>query len=585
MESIESSSSLDALVTLVGSTPRRLKERSFLRKSATDLSESVGPSSGRMKRELNAFDTLMFGIGCIVGTGVFVVTGVAAKDNAGPAVIIAYLVAAVSSVLSALCYTEFAIEMPVAGGAFSYLLATFGEYPAYLTVANVLLEYMLGAAAVGRGFTSYGATLFNWQPNSLRIEVYGTYIDVLAALLVLLLTLLICYGTKDSSMFNIIVSLGNLAAIAVVIVIGITKGDIGNITNDFNPYGAEGVVDAAALVYFSFVGFDAVATLTEEVGNPSRDIPIGTVGSVIIVAVIYALMSVSLCMMMPYRSIDIDAPYPAALDFINCTWGKYVVAVGALMGILTSLLVLLIAQSRVVLVIGRSNLLPAALSRISLRWNTPVISTIVLGVITSFIALFMDLTSLSSMVSIGTLFVFIMVALALIYKRYYVPELETTSPHKVLLHILWIVASAFGVAISYHQTSAELNYLLPIFVVCWVTSTLSLQLTTRQQQIPPGFAVPLVPWIPSFSVLVNVFLITSLNRNAYIRVLAWSTLATLVYMFYGVHASLHADQLAEGYNVVGPVESGEVDPYTYSRLEGNKDDAHIPTITSREALS
>ncbi|CAI5967718.1 unnamed protein product [Closterium sp. NIES-65] len=327
-------------------------------------------------------------------TGVFIITGVAARDHAGPSVILSYLLSATSALLSALCYTEFAVHLPVAGGAFSYLMVTLGELPAFITVANLLMEYILSNAAAARGLSAYFAGFLGQDSEFFRLPVpaWGITLDFVALGLILML------------------------AIAIIIVAGFTAGSLENVTASFAPFGLQGMLDAAALVYFCFIGFDAVTTLAEEVANPAVDLPIGIVGSVAVVALIYGFMALSLCLLVPYTQIDADAPFSSALhQLAGWGWAAGAVAAGALLAIVTAVLVGLMGQARIVLVVARAELLPKQLASVSPVTRTPLFATAVLGVI----ALLVDLETLASMVSIGTLLIFLMVALALLLHRYH----------------------------------------------------------------------------------------------------------------------------------------------------------------------
>lgn len=309
------------------------------------------------------------------------VTGVVAKQTAGPAVAISYLIAAVSALLSAACYTEFAVEMPVAGGAFSYLLVTFGEFPAFITVSNLLLEYLLSSAAVARGFTSYFATLCGLSSDAFTVNIGSWHLDFVAVLIIAVLVVLLCVGTRKSSFFNVAVTALNLVVISFVIIAGLSNGESKNITSNFAPFGDRGIFDAAALVFFSFIGFDSVSTLAEELKDPARDLPVGMIGSVVIVTFLYVLMCLALCLMVPYTSIDIHAPFSVAFSVVaGWKWARYLVAFGATCGIITSLLVGLLGQARITLVMARANLIPQFFSKVSEKTQTPIAATVLLGI-------------------------------------------------------------------------------------------------------------------------------------------------------------------------------------------------------------
>lgn len=256
------------------------------------------------------------GIGGMVGAGVFVTTGRATRLYSGPAIVISYAIAGLCALLSAFCYTEFAVHMPVAGGAFSYLRITFGEFAAFLTGANLIMEYVTSNAAVARGFTSYlasamGTSATNWRFTISKLPKGFNEIVPVAVAVLLILTLVICYSTRESSVVNMILTALHILFITFVILMGFWRWDWNNFTcpgnpenpSGFFPYGASGVFNGAAMVYLSYIGYDAVSTMAEEVRNPVKDIPIGVSGSVIVVTILYCLMAASMSMLLPYDMV------------------------------------------------------------------------------------------------------------------------------------------------------------------------------------------------------------------------------------------------------------------------------------------
>ncbi|CAI5473911.1 unnamed protein product [Closterium sp. Yama58-4] len=353
---------------------------------STEAAEWGGSGGGEatLKRSLGWADTISLGVASIIGAGVFVIAGVAARDHAGPSVILSYLLSATSALLSALCYTEFAVHLPVAGGAFSYLMVTLGELPAFITVANLLMEYILSNAAAARGLSAYFAGFLGQDPEFFRLPVpaWGITLDFVALGLILSLSVLVAYGTQESSYFNFLASGLSMLAIVIIIIAGFTAGSLENVTTSFAPFGLQGMLDAAALVYFCFIGFDAVTTLAEEVANPAVDLPIGIVGSVAVVALIYGFMALSLCLLVPYTQIDADAPFSSALRHLaGWGWAAGAVAAGALLAIVTAVLVGLMGQARIVLVVARAELLPKQFASVSPVTRTPLFATVVLALV------------------------------------------------------------------------------------------------------------------------------------------------------------------------------------------------------------
>ncbi|KAJ7974876.1 putative Cationic amino acid transporter [Quillaja saponaria] len=558
MESSSSSfSSLRAYLHALAQTPARLARRAgSVSTSYEEMSRVRARSGTEMRKSLRWFDLVGFGIGGMVGAGVFVTTGRSSRLYAGPAIVISYAIAGLCALLSAFCYTEFAVDMPVAGGAFSYLRITFGEFAAFLTGANLVMDYVLSNAAVARGFTAYFGTAIGVSSAKWRLTVPSlpngfNEIDIVAVAVVLLITLVICYSTRESSVVNLILTALHILFIAFVILVGFWKGNWKNFTEPSNPenasgffpYGASGVFNGAAMVYLSYIGYDAVSTMAEEVRDPVKDIPVGVSGSVIIVTILYCLMAASMSKLLPYDMIDAEAPFSAAFSGKSDGWGwvSNVIGVGASFGILTSLLVAMLGQARYMCVIGRSSVVPAWFARVHPKTSTPVNASAFLGIFTAGIALFTDLNVLLNLVTIGTLFVFYMVANAVIYRRYV--AVGTTNPWPTLSFLCSFSLTSIIFALIWHfaPPGKPKAYML---CACSVIAIAILQVfhcMVPQARKPEFWGVPLMPWIPSISIFLNIFLLGSLDGPSYVRFGFFSALAILVYVFYSVHASYDAE--------------------------------------------
>ncbi|KAK3228520.1 hypothetical protein Dsin_000401 [Dipteronia sinensis] len=540
-------------------TPSRFSRRAFSVSTTQDEMSRVRAKSGSdMRKTLTWYDLVGFGIGGMVGAGVFVTTGRASRLNAGPAVVISYAIAGFCALLSAFCYTEFAVAMPVAGGAFSYLRVTFGEFPAFLTGANLVMEYVMSNAAVARGLTAYFGSAIGISTSQWRVTVTGlpngfNEIDVVAVIVVLLVTVIICYSTRESSIVNMILTLLHILFIAFVVLMGFWRGDVKNFTvagdpihhpSGFFPNGASGVFNGAAMVYLSYIGYDAVSTMAEEVRNPVKDIPIGVSGSVIIVTILYCLMAASMSMLIPYDMIDTEAPFSAAFrgKSNGWKWVSNVIGVGASFGILTSLLVSMLGQARYMCVIGRSSVVPAWFARVHPNTCTPVNASAFLGIFTAAIALFTDLNVLLNLVSIGTLFVFYMVANAVIYRRYV--NVGTTNPWPTLsfLFLFSITSIIFTLTWKFAPPCKSKAFILVACSVVAIAVLLVFRCLVPQAHKPEFWGVPLMPWIPCVSIFLNIFLLGSLDGPSYIRFGFFSALAVLVYVLYSVHASFDAEE-------------------------------------------
>lgn len=291
-----------------------LRRRAFLRKHPKDY--NTGREGGvPLSRCLTLVDLLLLAIGSAVGAGIFVVTGVAAQAYAGPAVVLSYLFAGLTAFLAGLSYLEFAVDLPAAGGAFSYTAFVFGEVPAWIVACNIILEYTLSTAAVARGFSAYGATLLGFDSDAFLLVLGPVRVDGLACVLVILLAALLCYGTAESSFFNNIVTTTNLIIIVYVLCAGLPYGHTDNM-KPFAPFGLHGVFAASSIVFFSFVGFDGAINAAEEAKDP-KDLPWSIMGALAACCFLYVLMALAMCLMQSYTDIDVGAPFSSAfLDLI-----------------------------------------------------------------------------------------------------------------------------------------------------------------------------------------------------------------------------------------------------------------------------
>ncbi|KAG6519749.1 hypothetical protein ZIOFF_023257 [Zingiber officinale] len=491
-------------------TGLRLKDR-FTARSVDkfEINEIKARSGNEMKKTLTWWDLIWFGIGAVIGSGIFVLTGQEARDSAGPAVILSYVISGVSALLSVFCYTEFAIEIPVAGGSFAYLRVELGDFVAFVAAGNIILEYIIGGAAVARSWTSYFATLLNHHPNDFRI-----YAPIFAP----------DYNRLDP------------------IAVANTK----NLTADFAPFGAHGIFAAASVLFFAYIGFDAVSTMAEETKNPAKGIPLGLVGSMTITTACYCLMAITLCLMQPYYQIDPDAPFSVAFSAIGMDWAKYIVAFGALKGMTTVLLVSAVGQARYLTHIARTHMVPPWFAQVHSATGTPINATIFMLIATAIIAFFTALNVLSNLLSISTLFIFMLVAVALLVRRYYVAGETTEANRRKLVAAITVILAASVAAAMLWAIGVEgwIWYLLA-FVV-WLVATGYLWWAVPQARIPEMWGVPLVPWLPSASIAINIFLLGSIDGPSYMRFAIWSLLLLVYYFFFGLHARTSGPLLRRG---------------------------------------
>lgn len=551
-------SSFRAYLSALAHSPTRIAKRAgSASTSFQELSRGKARSGSDMKRSLRWYDLIGLGVGGMVGSGVFVTAGSASLYHSGPAVVVSYAIAGICALLSAFCYTEFAVDIPLAGGAFTYLRVTFGEFAAFLTGANLVLDYVLSNAAIARSFTAYlgtaiGVSTSKWRMTISLLPKGFNQIDVIAVLVILIITLIICYSTRESSLVNMLLTVAHLTFIGFIIVIGFCKGDSRNFTtpedptqhpSGFMPYGIGGVFNGAAIVYLSYIGYDAVSTMAEEVKHPIKDIPIGVSGSVAIVTVLYCLMATSMSMLLPYDAINPDAPFSAAFEREKgWGWVANVIGGGASFGILTSLMVAMLGQARYMCVIGRSSVVPAWFARVHPKTSTPVNASAFLGILTAAIALFTDLGVLLDLVTIGTLFVFYMVASAVVYRRYV--NVGTTNPWPTALFLCCFTVTSILFTLIWHfaPPGKPKAILLGICSIIGIALLQLFQWLVPQAWKPEFWGVPFMPWLPSASIFLNIFLLGFLNGAAYMRFGVFTVLAVVMYVLYSVHASFDAEQ-------------------------------------------
>ncbi|XP_004293998.1 PREDICTED: cationic amino acid transporter 1-like [Fragaria vesca subsp. vesca] len=563
----ESFESWGNYVNALRSTPARFKDR-FLTRSAdsTELVEMKARSQHEMKKTLNWWDLIWFGIGAVIGAGIFVLTGIEAKNHAGPAVVMSYVVSGVSALLSVFCYTEFAVEIPVAGGSFAYLRVELGDFVAYIAAGNILLEYVIGGAAVARSWTSYFTTLCNRNSNDFRITVDGwsenyKYLDPIAIGVIICICILAVMSTKGSSRLNYIASIVHVIVILFIIIAGLTKADTNNY-KDFAPHGARGIFQASAVLFFAYVGFDAVSTMAEETKNPARDIPIGLVGSMVITTTVYCLLAVTLCLMVPYGMIDEQAPFSKAFETVGMSWAKYVVAAGALKGMTSVLLVGAVGQARYLTHIARTHMLPPWFAQVDAKTGTPVHATIVMLAATAVIAFFTSLDVLANLLSISTLFIFSLVATALLVRRYYVTGVTTdANRNKLIVCISMIYGGAIATSAYWGVSDDWVGYCATAPI--WFLGTLGIWFLVPQARSPKLWGVPLVPWLPALSIGINIFLLGSIDGDSFIRFAAWTVIILVYYIFFGLHASYDTAKDSEAKKL----EGGKYE----TKIEGTKD--------------
>ncbi|MFI2752339.1 amino acid permease [Cellulomonas sp. P22] len=470
-----------------------------MRRRVKTIEESIAETDVQgfeLKHDLRAIDLISFGVGVIIGTGIFVLTGQQAAVNAGPAVVLSFLAAGVTCAFAALCYAEMASTVPVAGSAYTYAYATLGEVVAWIIGWDLLLELMLGAAVVARGWSAYLQTLLDlpgWMAGG------AAQPDFAAVAIVLVLTGMLLLGIKDAGRLTGVLVAVKLAVIVVVVVVGVRYIDVANYSPFVPPaeaipaetadplrqpivqaflgidptrYGVYGVLAAASVVFFSYIGFDIVATTAEETRNPQRDMPRGILGSLAICTLLYMAVAATITGMVPYQQLNNADPLAQAFVTLGVTWAAKLVALGAVVGITTVILVLMLGQSRVLFAMSRDRLLPEGLARVSRR-GVPWLITLLISAGVVVLAAAVPLSELSELVSIGTLFAFTIVCVA-------VPVLRRTRP-----------------------------------------------------ELPRPFRTPWVPLVPILGVVTCVWLMLNLPVATWLRFLAWMAVGLVIYAGYG----------------------------------------------------
>lgn len=396
------------------------------------LKEACGEMGERctLKKALGAFELTMLGVGAVIGTGIFVLTGIAAARYSGPALVLSFIISGAACTFAALCYAEFAAMVPVAGSAYTYGYASLGEIWAWIIGWDLILEYTVANAAVSIGWSGYIVSLLNTVGVQLPPAlvnapgVSGGVINLPAIFIVALITLLLVRGVKESARLNNIIVGIKVAVVLLFILIGVFHVNPVN-WQPFMPFGWGGVFQGAAIIFFAYIGFDAVSTAAEEVKNPQRDLPRGIIGSLLICTILYIVVSGILTGMVPYPKFnETSAPVAYALAQIGINWGSALVSVGAVCGITSVLLVMMFGQTRVFFAMSRDGLLPRVFGDVHPGFGTPAKSTWLVGVVTAILAGFTPITAVAELTNIGTLAAFIIVAAAVMMLRYKRPELK-----------------------------------------------------------------------------------------------------------------------------------------------------------------
>jgi len=470
--------------------------------------------NSELKRSLGKWELTAIGVGAVIGGGIFVLTGVAANQYAGPALALSFVLAGIGCLLAAFCYAEFAAILPVSGSAYAYSYGTIGEFFAWFIGWNLILEYMMGATTVAVSWSKYFTKLLHlfgignipaWllnDPVTAREEAIKSglqppafSVNLPAAIIIWLVTVILVRGIKESAKTNNLIVVLKVSAVLFVIVAGIAWINPVN-WQPFIParvvdaggtghYGLPGVITAAGIVFFAFIGFDAVSTQAQEARNPTKDIPFAIITSLIVCTILYILVSLTLTGMVKYQDIDLGAPVAAAFSSVGLKWASLLITIAAVVGLVSVMLVMLLSQTRIFLNMANDGLIPPKLfAAIHPRFKTPWKSTILLGAVSSVIAAVTPIEKATKMTSIGTLFAFAMICIAV-----------------------------------------------------WV-------LRVKQPGLHRPYKVKYLPLVACSGFLFNILLMFSLDSSTWIRLLVWSIIGTCIYIFYSAkHSNLEKNEI------------------------------------------
>ncbi|KAK6918644.1 Amino acid/polyamine transporter I [Dillenia turbinata] len=512
-------------------------------------------------RRLTLFDLILLGVGASIGAGIFVVTGTVARD-AGPGVTISFILAGASCVLNALCYAELASSFPaVVGGAYLYTYTAFNELTAFLVFGQLMLDYHIGAASIARSLASYVVTILELLPF-LKENIPGWIghggeeyfggvisINVLAPILLALLTLILCWGVGESSAINSFMTVTKVVIVLIVVFVGSFSVDISN-WSPFAPNGFGPVLTGATVVFFAYVGFDAVANTAEESKRPQRDLPIGILGSLLICAALYVAVCLVLTGMVPYQLLGEDAPLAEAFTSKGLKYISILISVGAVAGLTTTLLVGLYVQSRLYLGLGRDGLLPSIFAEVNPTHHTPIHSQVWVGIVASVLAGLFNVHVLSHILSVGSLTGYSVVAACVVTLRWkdktanQVYQRGTSKWREGVVCLIIVAFCGLGAGLFYRL---NVSYIF-MLVAALVAALASAALYRHQVYVePPGFSCPGVPIVPAICIFVNIFLFAQLHYEAWIRFVVLSIISVGIYAFYG---QFHADPLGSTSTII-----------------------------------
>lgn len=453
-----------------------------------------------LSRVIGTPTLLLMGLGAIIGAGIFILTGVASAYYAGPGLILSFVFAGLACLFTALCYAEFASMVPVAGSAYTYSYVTLGELFAWIIGWDLVLEYTLIVTALAVGWSGYLVSIIttigiNLPPQLLNPPgIAGGFFNLPAVLIIGIITVLLIRGTKLTTQVNSLIVMLKLFVVLLFITIGVNYIHPANY-HPFLPFGYSGIFKGAAIIFFAYIGFDAITTAAEEVKNPQRTFPIAIIGSLVIASVLYIIVTAVLDGMVPYYLLGGAAPVAFALNTVGVHWAGIVISVGALAGLTSVILVGFFGQSRVFYAMARDGLLPPFFAKLHKMFKTPINGIIIVGVAASCLAAFLPITDIAQLVNIGTLAAFIIVSASVLILRRTRPDIERP------------------------------------------------------------FRTPLLPWIPILGILSSLGLVIELPTVTQLRFLIWLVVGLIIYYFYSRKHSLLTGKHGTGEELIEPVEN------------------------------
>jgi APA family basic amino acid/polyamine antiporter len=481
-----------------------MKEQLLRKKDITTTLQDMYQEKGGLKRSLSVKHLVALGVGAIIGTGIFVLTGTAAAHYAGPALTISFVISAIGCVMAGLCYAEFASMIPVAGSAYSYSYSTLGEFFAWFIGWDLILEYLFTASTVAVGWSGYFVSFLDdlgiHIPMNLRLAPFdhtaaegwfqtGSIINFPAMFVVAVMSVLLIRGISQSATLNNIIVVVKVIVILLFIGFGLSYIDTGNWvpyipenTGEFGGFGWSGILRGAGVIFFAYIGFDAVSTTAQEAKNPQKDMPRGILISLLVCTVLYVAVTAVLTGMVNYKELNVAAPIALAIDSAGqgLEWLRLPVKIGAIAGLSSVILVMMLGQSRIFYSISRDGLLPKFFSKVHPKFNTPHHSTIVTSICVGLIAGLLPINVLGELVSIGTLMAFTLVCISIVILRKTRPDIKRP------------------------------------------------------------FKTPLVPLIPILGVLICVAQMVALPLDTWLRLIIWMILGFVVYFSYGIkHSKLN----------------------------------------------